>query len=1112
MHQYVVLKQVRSKKIDFNDLWQGLDKNVQEVLLKISPNISQSDLVYVLRICNYDSLEDLLGTISSNIVIPKCQLSEFNCNCPFFNEELLECIPWRFVCDGWTDCSNGIDEFHCICPPGYFQCNDCSRGGANCLDKKSPYECINESKIDDDYDDCWNRRDETKVRFIEDKWKCDNGQYIFPSFLCDGLDSCGDGSDELNCSDIICPSWSPHRCDCNMEGNNTCKQRNPCYGDTKRCDGIAWCEDHTDEKNCSVCPSSLPTPCNCNQLDNYTCKGVGPTCFIEHVRCDGGVDCTDGSDEINCTCTENTFKCSCVGLTCNVQEGCIGMENVNDGKLDCKDASDEFYVKAYKRVQCGPCDMTIIRLDESFNCRSPWCDKTTCYEVPSLECSLETIEQCNSTDVLCASFCPDNSLDCNNILQCSDQTEILNYNFCDGSIDCMDGSDNVISGFGFKCTSKVSPVSCVIPQWNLYDNIPQCFDKSDLCFSADDSFNCFKCLDNRLIISPKQICDGVIDCYDLSDECLCETPTLTECFDMFQASDQSGQSCGLSKKNILIQDISNTLCSNASCTIKKPKVNETELIVCRTKRGTSYAKKCDGRPECIDFIDECFSCSNLPAFCNDTCRSFFPMEDRYCDGFIDEAWHHLNNSNCPLGFDERKCSKRFKCQAGRKISIDIMQKCNGIEDCNDGSDETGCDDRHYCLTTQGLISVPNNYKLDGKRDCIDGTDEFKLGVFSSSTNLIDSVGLCVWFWIVLVVILVGNTYVIIFSVKDLQSKELGDGAKCNKMLILNLSISDLLMGIYLLIVMIKAWEFSGVYAKYDVQWRVSMLCSIAGSLCLVSSQTSCFIMVILTALRMYSVFYPFKARHPSVKIWVSAAFAAWVVSLVIAVMSNTIHYFRHAVIFPNPFSTSDTVKHDDVISFACYVASITNTTMNQSSNTWKESQAILIAQFRQYPIRGEMGYYGTISVCMPRLFVTPSDGFKVFSTTVISINLLSFLFVGFGFISIYKKSSKRPTQSAKAKEEKLKMRNRVFRLIISDLLCWFPICIMAFLSLAGIELPSGIEILTAGGLLTINSALNPLLYSPHIEAFIEGIVRKVHRADKSSKKANIELRVCDIRK
>ncbi|CAK8684847.1 unnamed protein product [Clavelina lepadiformis] len=66
---------------------------------------------------------------------------------------------------------------------------------------------------------------------------------------------------------------------------------------------------------------------------------------------------------------------------------------------------------------------------------------------------------------------------------------------------------------------------------------------------------------------------------------------------------------------------------------------------------------------------------------------------------------------------------------------------------------------------------------------------------------------------------------------------------------------------------------------------------------------------------------------------------------------------------------------------------------------------------------------------------------------------------------------------------------------------------MAFLSLAGIELPSGIEILTAGGLLTINSALNPLLYSPHIEAIIEGIVRKVHRADKSSKKANIELRV-----
>ena len=52
-----------------------------------------------------------------------------------------------------------------------------------------------------------------------------------------------------------------------------------------------------------------------------------------------------------------------------------------------------------------------------------------------------------------------------------------------------------------------------------------------------------------------------------------------------------------------------------------------------------------------NFSDEC-QCSNPPSFCKDSCHSYFPMGDRYCDGIEDPAWQYINSSDCPRGFDE----------------------------------------------------------------------------------------------------------------------------------------------------------------------------------------------------------------------------------------------------------------------------------------------------------------------------------------------------------------------------------------------------------------------------------------------------------------------------
>ena len=57
------------------------------------------------------------------------------------------------------------------------------------------------------------------------------------------------------------------------------------------------------------------------------------------------------------------------------------------------------------------------------------------------------------------------------------------------------------------------------------------------------------------------------------------------------------------------------------------------------------------------------------------------------------------------------------------------------------------------------------------------------------------------------------------------------------------------------------------------------------------------------------------------------------------------------------------------------------------------------------------------------------------------------------------------------------MQKRIGFLVTTDGICVVPICIIAFLSYAGFNIPKDTYIVTTCFLLPINSALNPLIYS-----------------------------------
>lgn len=97
--------------------------------------------------------------------------------------------------------------------------------------------------------------------------------------------------------------------------------------------------------------------------------------------------------------------------------------------------------------------------------------------------------------------------------------------------------------------------------------------------------------------------------------------------------------------------------------------------------------------------------------------------------------------------DEKDCppitcsANQFKC-ADLRQCVEETYKCDGIPDCNDGSDELGCpsmepnqcnQEKHFRCKTSG-ICIPIAWHCDGSNDCDDHSDEQDCGSISCPNN------------------------------------------------------------------------------------------------------------------------------------------------------------------------------------------------------------------------------------------------------------------------------------------------------------------------------------------------------------------------------------------
>ncbi|XP_071945434.1 G-protein coupled receptor GRL101-like [Antedon mediterranea] len=296
-------------------------------------------------------------------------------------------------------------------------------------------------------------------------------------------------------------------------------------------------------------------------------------------------------------------------------------------------------------------------------------------------------------------------------------------------------------------------------------------------------------------------------------------------------------------------------------------------------------------------------------------------------------------------------------------------------------------------------------------------------IFSSCENLMQNQIIRVFLWIFGLSALLGNMFVIFWRWKHWPTTR----SLCSKqyILITNLAVADMLMGIYLLIIATADVLFRNNYVIHANDWKASVACTFAGVLAFLSSESSVYILSVISFDRFLHIAFPFANVHFTQKTIKGVIAFGWVLTLVMSILP----------VLPIPYFNNE--------------------------------------------------FYGVTSVCLALPLTSEKvRGWEYTAAIIIGFNTLCFLIIFvcytaiFMFIKASSRNIKQTGTNNSDKNQHIAIAMRMAFIVATDFCCWVPIIVMGILSLTRtVYIPPEAYAWAAVFVLPINSAINPYLYT-----------------------------------
>ena len=311
-------------------------------------------------------------------------------------------------------------------------------------------------------------------------------------------------------------------------------------------------------------------------------------------------------------------------------------------------------------------------------------------------------------------------------------------------------------------------------------------------------------------------------------------------------------------------------------------------------------------------------------------------------------------------------------------------------------------------------------------------------------------------WLIALSALGGNLFVLWWRNKRHSKYQI------QSRLVLNLALSDFLMGVYLIIIASADIYFGEYFPVYAETWRTGFTCRIAGILSVLSSEASVFFVTLISVDRFITIKYPNTTKRFGKKSILVALVCVWI--------------FAGALgIIPALLSSKNTNFYDN--SHVCIGIPLTLVT-SYSTHSFDTTIAFNSRFFQ-------------LDKTLVKTRLIGSQPGMYFATAVfIGLNSLCYIVILACYAELLRvvyKVSKRDGLNQEMKEQ-LRLTAKVTAIVVTDFLCWCPIIVLGILVQAGaLTLPPAIFAWSVTFILPLNSAINPYLYT------ITDLVNNRHR-------------------